>query len=145
MKKIIAPLLLSLAAGCADMIPLASGELEGVLRKAPADWTQVSVQHVIELETNPVEPYSVKLWIVGFGEKLYVHAGTNRARWVENMEADPSVRLLIGPSLYELEGSRVNSQDEFEAFADAYEQKYGSRPGNESVTEAYLYRLAPRN
>ena len=131
-------------AGCSDVLPFSGGRLEGNLADSPQDWTELASREVIQLETNPENPYSVNLWIVGEGTDLYVHAGANRAAWVENMEADPDVRLLIGDMLYELKGERVTSQAEFDAFADAYEGKYGRRPRNENVGEAYLFRLIPR-
>ena len=40
--------------------------------------------------------------------------------------------------------TRVEAQDEFDRFSDAYEKKYGRRPRNENVGEAYLFRLAAR-
>lgn len=149
MKKIIPVLTLSflvaLLAGCAENIPFPSGELQGNLTALPADWTELAAAKVIELETKPTEPYSVKLWIVGHQNRLYVHAGANRAQWVENMEADPEVRLLIGEQLFELAAARVTTQAEFDEFANAYEEKYSARPRNENVNEAYLFRLDPRN
>jgi hypothetical protein len=47
----------------------------------------------------------------------------------------------VEDSIYDLTATRVASQDEFDRFADAYEKKYGRRPGNENATEAYLFRL----
>ncbi len=129
--------------GC-SYLPFSGGKLEGSLTPPPADWTEVASADVIEFETNPAEPYSVKLWIIGTGADLYVHAGTNRTAWVEHIEQDANVRLLIGEALYELKAERVNSQDEFNSFADTYEEKYGNRPRNEDVAEAYLFRLLPR-
>ena len=143
MKKISLLLLLGLLAGC-DLIPFSGGALSGNLTEPPADWTDVARPEIIELETNPAEPYSVKLWIIDMGPDLYVHAGANRATWVEHIEQDPNVRLLIEESLYELRAERVESAEEFAAFAEVYELKYGNRPRNENVNEAYLFRLLPR-
>ena len=98
----------------------------------------------VQFETNPVEPYSVNIWVIAMDPYLYVHAGANRAQWVENMEADARVRLQVEDSIYELKAARVAGQDEFDRFSDAYEKKYGRRPRNESVEEAYLFRLAAR-
>ncbi len=143
MKTVTLMLLATLLSGC-DLIPFSSGELSGSLTEPPADWTAVASEDVIELETNPAEPYSVKLWIIGQGADLYVHAGANRATWVEHIEQDDNVRLLIGESLYELRAVRVESAEEFAAFAAVYEEKYGNRPRNENVNEAYLFKLLPR-
>jgi hypothetical protein len=126
------------------MIPFSGGKLEGRLTPAPEEWTGVAQAEVIQLETLPSDPYSVKLWIIGMGKLLYVHAGANRATWVENIEVNPEVRLLIDGLLYELRASRVEDAAEFEAFSDAYEVKYGNRPRNENVNEAYLFRLESR-
>ena len=131
-------------AGC-DMIPFSSGELEGTATPIPASWTNTATADVIELETNPAAPYSVKLWIVGDGPNLWVHAGANRATWVEHMEVDPRTRVLIDDALYELRAQRVTNQQEFDAFSDLYETKYGRRPRNENAGEAYLFRLLPRD
>jgi hypothetical protein len=98
----------------------------------------------VQLETLPTDPYSVNIWVIALGEHLYVHAGASRSTWVVNLEADPDVRVRVADSIYELAASRVEDQAEFDRFSDAYERKYGSRPRNESVAEAYLFRLGPR-
>ena len=136
--------LVILTAGC-DMIPFSGGQLQGELAAVPTDWSEVASANVIQLETNPQAPYSVKLWIIGDGPNLYVHAGANRAAWVEHIEADPRVRVLINGVLYELQAQRVTTQAEFDAFSDLYEVKYDRRPRNENVGEAYLFRLSPRS
>ena len=86
----------------------------------------------------------MKLWVLGVGPDLYVHAGANRATWVEHIEANPDVRLLVGENLYELQAVQVKDQAEFDRFAEPYEAKYGNRPRNENVSEVYLYRLEKR-
>lgn len=86
----------------------------------------------------------MNIWVIALGEHLYVHAGASRSEWVEHMEADPDVRLRVGGSIYELAAVRVEAQDEFDRFSEAYETKYGRRPRNENVDEAYLFRLAAR-
>lgn len=134
---------LVLLASC-SYIPIAGGELEGTVVPAPASWPQVAATKVIELETNPAKPYSVKLWVIAMGSSLYVHAGANHTTWVENIEQNPHVRILIGESIYELEAERVTPAGEFVRFSDSYEKKYGSRPRNENISEVYLFRLQAR-
>ena len=145
MKNFTLIVLLSALVGCAENIPFPSGELTGTITPAPADWSDVPSPKVIELETNPAEPYSVKLWFIGLGDKAYVHSGTNRAQWIENMEADPRVRLLVDERLFDLNAARVTTQEEFDRFADVYEKKYGNRPRNQKVNEAYLFSLSARH
>ncbi len=144
MKIFTLILISSMITACSENIPFPSGQLHGNITAIPEDWTEVASAGVIELETNPSEPYSVKLWIIGFDDRLYVHAGTNLARWVENILKNPNVRLLIGDKLFELNAVRVASQSEFDEFAQYYQSKYGSQPRNEDVNEAYLLRLEPR-
>jgi hypothetical protein len=132
-------------AGCGGpFVLLPGGALDGQAAEVPESWSFTDSVDTVQLETNPVDPYSVNIWAVGLGENVYVHAGANRAAWVENMEADPQVRLQVDDSIYELAAARVEVQQEFDLFSDAYEQKYGRRPGNEDVGEAYLFRLAAR-
>lgn len=146
MKRALAAItLLALVACDADFVPLAGGALTGRLTPPPTDWTEIARPEIIRLETNPAEPYSVKLWIVGDGSNLYVHSGANQTAWVEHMQADANVKVLIGEALYELSAKRVTSQSEFDEFAETYEAKYGNRPQNENANEVYLYRLVPRN
>lgn len=131
--------------GCsADFIPFSGGELTGEVVPVPEDWGLLTDIEVIQLETNPDAPYSVKLWAIGMDDIVYVHAGANRAAWVEHMEQNPNVRLKAGDLLYELSAQRVTEQPEFDAFSSVYEVKYGNPPRNGNVKEAYLFRLSGR-
>ena len=121
-----------------------SGALEGTPASIPADWSAVAAADVIRFETQPADPYSVELWVIGVDDVLYVHAGDNRTNWVAHIEADANVRLLHDGSIYELRAERVTDQGEFEVFAVVYDEKYGWRPRNENIDEIYLYRLLPR-
>ena len=137
-------LLLSLGLGACGYIPFSGGKLEGTVTEAPTDWSGLADADIIQLETNPAEPYSVKLWVIGMEGALYVHAGANRATWVEHIEDDSRVRMKIGDAIFELEAAQVSDADEFRRFSDIYEKKYGNRPRNENIAEVYLYRLTPR-
>lgn len=123
---------------------LPGGALDGEVVPVPADWGFVDEVNTVQLETNPQDPYSVNIWIVGMGDALYAHAGAKRTTWVENIEADPAVRVRIEDKIYELSATRVEDQKEFDAFANAYETKYGTRPRHEKIEEVYLYRLTAR-
>ncbi len=132
-------------AGCnGPFVLLPGGQLQGGTEPVPESWAFTDEIDTVQLETNPDEPYSVNIWVVALDRRLYVHAGANRATWVVNMEDDPEVRMGIEGSIYDLTSSRVEGQDEFDAFADAYAVKYGRRPRNENVQEAYLFRLVAR-
>ena len=132
-------------AGCSDpLLLLPGGALEGEVAAAPESWAFTDAVQTVQLEARPADPYSVNIWAVAIGEHVYVHAGANRSSWVESLESDPRVRLRVGGVLYELAATRVAEQAEFDRFSDAYETKYGRRPRNENVAEAYLFRLAAR-
>ena len=131
-----------LLAGCGGpFLLLPGGELEGREATTPDDWSSIAEVGTVQIETRPEDPYSVNIWVVGLGSAAYLHAGDNRANWVEHLEADPRIRMRVDESLYSLHATRVTSQEEFDRFSDAYDDKYGVRPGNPSVTEAYLFRL----
>lgn len=133
------------AAGCSGpCVLLPGGALDGTTAPAPDTWAFTDDVGTVQLETRPADPYSVNLWVIALGEHLYVHAGANRSAWVEHLEADPDARLRVGDRIYQLTAARVADQAEFDRFADAYERKYGRRPRNERVGEAYLFRLAAR-
>ena len=127
--------------GCGPTLVLPGGKLSGTPSPAPADWKWTDEVSTIQLETRPDDPYSVNIWVIGLDDGLYVHAGTNRSTWVENMDANSSVRVRVDEKIYDLIASRVEEQAEFDAFANRYEEKYGMRPRNEDAREAFLYRL----
>jgi len=129
-------------AGCGrPFVLLPGGALEGTPATVPESWSITDAVETVQLETRPADPYSVNIWVTAADEELYVHAGANRSTWVEYIEADPNVRLRVNESIYELAAARVVDQAEFDRFSAAYEKKYGRRPRNESVAEAYLFRL----
>jgi hypothetical protein len=143
--RLVAAILVATALGCAGpCVMLPGGALEGAVAPAPESWAFTDDVKTIQLETRPGEPYSVNLWVIALGEHLYVHAGASRAAWVEHLEADPRARLRVGDAVYELAAARVDDQQEFDRFSDAYQRKYGRRPRNENVSEAYLFRMSAR-
>lgn len=143
--RLLAALLAATLGGCAGpCVLLPGGALEGPVVGAPQSWAFTDAVKTVQLETRPGDPYSVNIWVIALGEHLYVHAGANRAAWVEHLEADPNARLRVGEAVYELAAARVEEQGEFDRFSDAYERKYGRRPRNENVAEAYLFRLRAR-
>jgi hypothetical protein len=131
--------------GCGGpFILLPGGALEGSTVAIPDSWAFTDAVKTVQLETRPADPYSVNIWVIAIGESLYVHAGANRSKWVENIEVDPNVRLRVDDSVYELVASRVDGQEEFDRFIEAYEEKYERRPRNEDIAEVYLFSLGAR-
>jgi len=140
----LATLATALLACSGPFVLVPGGELEGPTRPAPESWAFTDAVDTVQLETRPDDPYSVNIWLTAADEHLYVHAGANRSRWAEHIEADPRVRIRVSESIYELVATRVREQSELDRFAEAYDEKYGLRPRNENVDEVYLFRLEPR-
>lgn len=136
--------MLLFAACDGPFLTIPGGALEGSARPVPSDWVFTDEISTIEVETRPTDPYSINIWAVAMDDRLYLHAGANRTRWVRNLEAEPSVRVRIEGSVYDLTASRVRDPGEFADFSDAFERKYDQRPRNENVAEAYVFRLSRR-
>ena len=138
----IALALSTLLWGCrGPVVLLPGGALDGATVPPPTDWSFTDEIEVLQLETQPADPYSVNVWVIALNEGLYVHSGSSHTAWVENMEADPRVRIKANESVYGLVATRVVSQDEFDRFISAYEEKYGSPPRNSDIGDVYLFRL----
>ena len=127
--------------GCAEYLPFAAGALKDTVTPTPASWDEVAAASIIQLESNPSDPYSVNLWVVEIQGDLFVFAGDNLSQWVENIQTDRNVRVAAHGKIYELSATRVTDPTLFELFAEAWKDKYGNRPRNENVDETYLYRL----
>ncbi len=138
------PFALACLFGCGPILLLPGGQLSGPVEALPADWSFSDEVSTVQIETRPSDPYSINIWAVGLGSHLYIHAGANRSRWVENLMADPLVRVRIAGKIYPLTAVRVEDSAEFATFADAYKKKYGTRPRNENVAEVYLFRLGAK-
>jgi hypothetical protein len=129
---------------CGPILVVPGGGLDRTTSAVPTDWGWTNDISTIQLETRPADPYSVNLWVIAQGDSLLVHAGENRAAWVEHIEADAAVRVQVEGKIFELAATRVAAQSEFDAFSDAYEEKYSVRPRHEDVRSAYLFRLKAR-
>tara|TARA_A100001388_G_scaffold69749_1_gene49391 strand:- start:4734 stop:5273 length:540 start_codon:yes stop_codon:yes gene_type:complete len=136
---------IGITVGCSEALPIAGGALEGQVTAIPGAWGPVARDEIIQLETNgPDGPYSVNLWTVEIDGNLHVFAGDNYATWVEHIESNDAVRLQSEGAVFELRAERIRAPQHFERFAEAWEQKYGRRPMNESVEETYLFHLTAR-
>jgi len=142
--RILVLLTCILFVACGPIILLPGGALDGSSSPSPNDWSWTDEVSTIQLETRPEDPYSVNIWIVADRDKLYIHAGANRATWIEHMEVNDAVRVQVEDRIFDLSATRVEDQQEFDDFSDGYEKKYGVRPRHDSVQEAYLYRLMAR-
>lgn len=133
-----------LLSACA-YVPFSGGKLEGTPTAPLKDWRQIAAVDIIQLETQPTDPYSVKLWMIAKPTHLYVYAGDNHSQWAQNIDSDPNVRLLVDGALYDLSATRVLDQAEFQQFTAAWLEKYDSDRTDLNVADTYLYRLEPRS
>ncbi len=144
MHKLLLTMFFSLLLTGCDFIPFAGGKLAGETKPIPKGWPDVTTAEVIEIETNPSDPYSVKLWVIVMNDYPYIHAGANRATWVEHLEVNPELILGLEGALYELQAKRVTDMNEFAELREIYKDKYGNYPRNSNLNEIFLYRLEPR-
>jgi hypothetical protein len=119
------------------------GALSGSVKPTPASFDFARETSTIQLETNPDDPYSVNIACAVVDAQLYVSAGDNQSQWVENMEADPLVRLRIDGDVYELRAHRVIDDAEMRAFADEWTKNAWARDPTE-LGEVWVYRMSAR-
>lgn len=133
------------AAACnGPVFLLPGGRLEGETRAAPSDWAFAGDSGTMQLETRPGDPYSVNVAFTVVDGAIYVNAGDTRTRWVENIEADPRVRLRLDGALYDLRAERVADPDEIRVFARAWTGQSIFRRDPTALDEVWIYRLEPR-
>ena len=119
------------------------GALAGPVKPAPTSFEFARDAGTIQLETDPEAPYSVNIACAVVGDGLYVSAGDNKSQWVENMEANPLVRLRIKDDVYELRAYRVVDDREMQAFADEWTKYSWARDPTE-LDEVWVYRMSAR-
>ena len=136
---------LLLAVACSGPVGLLpGGALDGPEPPAPADWTFAGSAGTAQLETRPDEPYSVNLAYTILGGRLYVNAGDTETQWVENMSADPRVRLRVDGNVYALRAERVTDAAELDAFGAAWTSQSLFRRDPRKLEEVWVYRLVAR-
>jgi hypothetical protein len=119
------------------------GALTGPVESAPASFAFARDAGTVQLETRPEDPYSVNIACAVVGDALYVSAGDNKSQWVENMEADPRVRMRISGQIYPLRAERVTDDAEMRAFAEEWTKNSWARDPM-TLDEAWVYRLQAR-
>lgn len=136
--------LLSLA-GCEEpFIVFAGGELSGDVASPPENWSAFAEMDTVQLETQPADPYSINIWIAAVEDDLYVATGDDGTNWTQHIEADPSVRVRAGSTIYELEARLVNSAGEQARVSKAYVDKYDLDESDNWVMQGMIFRLDQR-
>ncbi len=127
--------------GCDPMGPLPGGALAGEITTPPDDWTMMAKVETVQLETGPEDPYSVNLWIVSLGSRLYVAAGGGDTRWSRRISSNPKVRLRIDNNIFELHASSVDNDEELKGVRLAYIDKYPMNAESEEFNDSTVFRL----
>jgi hypothetical protein len=133
--------------------PIPGPGLTGAVVEEPVeDWTSIDAVKVIQIETDPEDPYSVSTWITRVGDEIFVFAGSDESPWVRNIGDDPRVRIRIEGRIHELRAVRVADLEKQRLFLTAmkskYEHDYGFDPEFYQrawdTGEFVLLRMEPR-
>ena len=128
------------AAGCSEpLVTIPGGELSGTDRQPPESWGKVP--DTIQLETRPVEPYSINIWGVGVEGDLYVATRGGGTAWTAFIEDDQNVRVRIDDGLYHLQATLVEEVGERDRVTMAYAEKYEVDPYEGWVSDGMIFRL----
>ena len=115
--------LLWLCGGCAsgptEIIPFAfalpGGELSGEAASADS-WSDVVTEDgVLDLETRPDDPYSVRIGFTMRGDSICIDPGSGR-KWLANLQSDSRVRIRIDQNIYQAMAISVTDAGELEGF-----------------------------
>ena len=133
------------AAGCEPTFVFAGGELAGTERPVPPSWEFTKDFNTVQIETRPIDPYSVNVWGVNVGRSFYVAASdASDAAWARAIETEPRVRLRVGDDIYPLLATRTEDPTELDDVIDAYIVKYGGDRDRSFIRHAWVFRLGSR-
>jgi len=139
---------------CGPLGPIPGGALRGAVATAPsASWSDiVDIEQVeqIQLETRPLDPYSVNVWCGVHDGHLYVPTSLilgaddpMERTWVRNVLEDPDVRVRIEGIVYPMRVERVESEQELVAVRQMLLTKYEIE-SDPHVEQGWIFRLSPR-
>ncbi len=138
--------LLGTLLGCEPTGPIPGGKLSGEVVATPVDdWAFASAEETLQLEVRPDDPYSVNVWFVSHGSRLWIaSASGGDSGWGEMIGADPHVRLRIDGKVYERQAVRVTEQAELDEVVVLYKTKYDYERDPEEDGQAVLFRMDAR-
>ena len=145
LRLFLAMIAMLVATGCEPTFVFAGGELAGTERPMPTDWGFTEDVDTVQIETRPIDPYSVNVWGVGVNRNFYVAASdAGEAEWARAIEAEPRVRLRVGDDIYPLLAKRTEDPQELAVVTDAYIDKYGGERDRSFIRHAWVFRLDSR-
>jgi len=133
--------------------PIPGPKLTGPVVEEPVeDWSWIDAVKVIQIETNPEDPYSVSTWLTRVGDQIYVFAGSEENPWVQNIAEDTRVRIRIEGRIHEFLAVRVLDLEQKRVFLTAMKSKYEHDYGFDAefyqrawdTGEFVLLRMEPR-
>ncbi len=136
---------------CGPLGPIPGGALRGApANQPPASWDDVAGVEQIQLESRPLDPYSVNTWCGVYAGHLYVPTSMilgaddpMERSWVKNVLEDPDVRVRIGDIVYPLRAVRVEDEQELLAVRQVLLAKYEIE-SDPHVDKGWIFRLEPR-
>ena len=109
------PCLLAVAA-CGGPIGIIPGGVLSGEEASAAAWSEVvSDSGTLDLETDPGDPYSVRIGFVFREGNVYIDPAQER-RWYQNLQANPSVRVRIEGRIYRARAVAVTDPEELRGF-----------------------------
>ena len=133
--------------------PIPGPALSGTVVEGPVgDWSPIDAVDVIQVETRPEDPYSVSTWVARVDDGIYVFAGNEESPWVQNIQADPRVRIRVEGRIYELRAAKVEDLETKRAFLTSMKSKYEDDLAFDAefwqrawdTGELVLFRMLPR-
>jgi hypothetical protein len=124
--------------------PFPGGPFKGSLTNgAEPPWsTLLANEDSVELQVNPSDPRSVRVWFVLHNGAIHIpSAWAPHKEWPEQVEADPRVVLRARGRLYDRKASRVKDPRMIETLLGLVSQKYGAGRGDPETT--WFFRLDP--
>ena len=111
------------------MLVFPGGALSGEVVTEPIeDWSFVSDEPFVDLETTPDDPYSVQLNYILREGKLYIDPAEGRT-WFEHLKEDLNVRIRFGDKIYPVTAVLVGRPGELEGFdPNRFVYRLDSRP-----------------
>ena len=105
--------------------PFPGPKLSGSVVEEPVeDWSSIGAVKVIQIETDPEDPYSVSTWATRIGDGIYVFASDDESPWVRNISQDPRVRIRIEGRIYERRAVGVANFETKRTFLTTMRSKY---------------------
>lgn len=102
--------------GCSTpFLTLPGKSLQGIEADAES-WEFAAEFKIMQLETRPLNPYSVFHRVVLKHYNLYLYAAEHR-RWHDYIKQDPEVRVKLGDKIYRARAVEVTDPEELKDFS----------------------------